>query len=421
MKKPFLSLCILVSGTLSFAPASFAQPAPPPSNQVVIGHTDTIRSQLFNETRRYWVSVPPKRIYAQQKYPLLLLLDGNAHFGLANSTLEVLSPNANNMLMPEMVIVGIGYPDRNRDLTPSQMKEFMGDSMAFRTSGGLVKFTDFLEQELIPHLEAKYPIAPYRTYFGHSLGGLAVLHTLFDRPQLFNNYIAIDPSLWWDNELVLKLAKQKIETGNYSGKAAYVALANNFPVNMSMEPALNDSSIFSQMNNPNHNFCHWLEKQQSDGFRFSWKYYPDEDHSTIPLVASNDGLRAVFHWHNIKKSDLNTITNPFSKVTIEQWKQNIERHFKNISTHLGYEVPPYERLINTNGYQTMRFNKLEFSKVLFEMNVANFPQSANAYDGMGDYYMRVGDKEAAKTYFTKAVELGATNANVINRKLAALQ
>ncbi|MBB3122404.1 putative alpha/beta superfamily hydrolase [Massilia violacea] len=60
---------------------------------------------------------------------------------------------------------------------------------------------------MISHVEAKYRSAPYRTFVGHSVGGLAVVHTLVHRPQLFNSYISLEGALWWDKRHVVKDAK----------------------------------------------------------------------------------------------------------------------------------------------------------------------------------------------------------------------
>ena len=76
-------------------------------------------------------------------------------------------------------------------------------------------FLDFIEKELIPYIEKNYPATSYKTFVGHSYGGIAVLNALFERPQLFNNYIAIDPSLWWDDQILLRVADSVFNKNNY--------------------------------------------------------------------------------------------------------------------------------------------------------------------------------------------------------------
>lgn len=75
--------------------------------------------------------------------------------------------------------------------------------MAFPTSGQADRFLDFLEKELIPHIDRNYRTYPHRIIAGWSFGGLLATHALIHRPEIFDAYLAISPSLWWDEELLL--------------------------------------------------------------------------------------------------------------------------------------------------------------------------------------------------------------------------
>ena len=108
-----------------------------------------------------------------------------------------------------MILVGISNRNnRTRDLTTSQIKMRRGASMD-QDTGGADKFTHFIAEELMPHIDSKYPTAPYRTLIGHSYAGLFTINVLINHSHLFNNYIAIDPSLDWDSQKLLKQAKFK--------------------------------------------------------------------------------------------------------------------------------------------------------------------------------------------------------------------
>ena len=101
---------------------------------------------------------------------------------------------------PEMIVVGITNTNRDKDLKPTITNL---DGVVDLNSGGGGNFMNFIENELIPHIDSIYPTAPYRIFSGHSLGGLTVINTLLNNTQLFNAYIAIDPSLWWNNQTLL--------------------------------------------------------------------------------------------------------------------------------------------------------------------------------------------------------------------------
>ncbi|MEI9912732.1 MAG: alpha/beta hydrolase-fold protein [Bacteroidota bacterium] len=119
-----------------------------------------------------------------------------------------------NMFCPKMIVVGILNTDRTRDLTPTHIDAesphyvSSADSAFYKTSGGGENFIAFIENELMPHIEATYKTAPYKMLIGHSYGGLAVMQTFVHHNNLFNTYISIDPSMHWDNQKLMKQAQK---------------------------------------------------------------------------------------------------------------------------------------------------------------------------------------------------------------------
>ncbi len=86
-----------------------------------------------------------------------------------------------------------------------------GKTMDFlKTSGGGEKFLELIEKELMPHVDSLYPVEPYKILVGHSCGGLTVINTILNHPNMYKAYVAIDPSMWWDNQLLLKEADKKL-------------------------------------------------------------------------------------------------------------------------------------------------------------------------------------------------------------------
>lgn len=149
------------------------------------------------------VEAPP------EGYSVLYVLDGNACFPMLWHAREQLAAKA------PVVIVGVGYPITQRfdvvrrywDLTPETAAEYlrMRGSAESRTTGGQAVFLDFLAQDVKQAISQRFKINPkQQTLFGHSLAGLFTLHTLFNRPALFQNYVAADPAIWWNNQSVLQ-------------------------------------------------------------------------------------------------------------------------------------------------------------------------------------------------------------------------
>lgn len=198
----------------ALAAAAFAVAEP-----LVIGDTFTMRSAVLDETRRINVYLPPAYSAAPDaRLPVLYMPDG----GIAEDFLhvaglvQVLSGNGG---MRPFVLVGIENTERRRDLTPPT--ENADDKKIAPRVGGSAKFRAFLRDELLPEIEKRYRTTKERAIVGESLAGLFVLETLVVEPQLFDTYIAIDPSLWWNDG---KLAAQA-RTSKAAQRTLYVAVS----------------------------------------------------------------------------------------------------------------------------------------------------------------------------------------------------
>jgi predicted alpha/beta superfamily hydrolase len=166
--------------------------------------------------RAYQVSVALPRGYqdSSTSFPVVYSLDANGEFGIVVETAQLLQLEE---LIPEVVIVGIGYPvghyfdaigKRALDLTvtnrDSELREiFMKASRGFpppEGTGGAPGFLQFLTGELIPLIEAEYRVDPRnRALFGHSFGGLFAFHALLHGKGAFQRFIIASPALWWDD------------------------------------------------------------------------------------------------------------------------------------------------------------------------------------------------------------------------------
>src|SRR6187397_1521618 len=191
-------------------------------NKIVIGKVDSVYSTILKEQRKVWVYLPNMKAGMQnpgQRYPVVYLLDGDGHFESVVGMIQQLSQVNGNTIVPEMIIVGIPNTDRTRDLTPTHIASDppMMDSNFSKTTGGGENFVAFIEKELMPHIDSVYSTAPYKILIGHSFGGLTVMNVLTNHTKLFNAYIAIDPSMWYDRERFLATTKKKLSEIKYDG------------------------------------------------------------------------------------------------------------------------------------------------------------------------------------------------------------
>jgi predicted alpha/beta superfamily hydrolase len=380
-RRPRLSDAALLSLlALLLLPACAARAqAPPPLYDAP--ERLVIKSQVLGEERTVLVRVPQGYARATgERFPVLYMTDGDAHIQHTSGTVSFLARNAR---MPEMIVVGITNTDRTRDLTPTHVAQLPDNPNArFPTSGGADKFLKFIETELIPFVESKYRTQSYRALAGHSLGGLFAVHTMLTKPELFNAYIAVSPSLQWDNFVLIGRVKEFFKARKELNRTLFTSLGN--------EPGdIGDAfGLFRDA----------LGKQQVKGFVWEAVKYDDEDHGSVVLRSHYAGLRKLYDGWQFPR-DPNT-------GAVAGGLKGVEDHFRNLSARMGYAVLPPEALMNQVGYQLMGQNNTEEAIAAFRLNVERYPNSANVYDSLGEAYERAGRLELALPNYEKAHALG---------------
>ncbi len=393
MKKSILSILAAFFSVYAFSQAD---------NKVTIGTIDSIQSNILNEQRKIWIYVPNSGLAdPKQRYPVLYLLDGDAHFYSVVGMIQQLSQVNGNTICPEMIVVGIPNTDRTRDLTPTHVDAdppFM-DSAFSKTSGGGEQFVSFIEKELMPHIDSLYLTQPYKMLIGHSFGGLAVMNIAMKHTKLFNAYICIDPSMWWDNMKFLKSTKKTLAEKNFSGTTLYLGIANTLDEGMDLAKVQNDTSGDTRHIRSILDLDNYIKGQQQNGLRYASKYYDNDDHSSVPLIAEYDAFRFIFDKYRFKLS-FKDFTDSTTDLT-----NKLKKHYQEVSTQFGYKVSPPENMINGLGYAFLEQKQFAKAGSFFKMNVDNYPESYNVYDSYGDYFLAIGDKLKAKEYFKKSLTI----------------
>lgn len=239
-----------------------------------IGILDSLNSTVLKEKRFVEIFIPQNyKPGSADKYDVLYVLDGgNWNTGLINKVQHFLEGES---YMPPTIIVSIMGIDRNKDLTPTHID-------SWKTSGGATNFLSFIKNELIPYVDKKYPSNGDNTLWGHSLGGLFVINALLNEPKTFKSYIAVDPSLWWDNSYIQKIAPDKL-----------TALAG---VNITLfisgrEGKEGESMKIASMDTI-------LTKMAPASLIWKRITYPGETHSSLRLKSIYDGLKFAYGWNN---------------------------------------------------------------------------------------------------------------------------
>jgi predicted alpha/beta superfamily hydrolase len=374
------------------------------SNHLIeIGVPDSLYSNTLHESRDFWVILPEGFDEgSKESYPVVYILDGSQHL----KALETVYTYYSGHHLPDMILVGISnQTNRTRDLTTSKVSYRNGGAVN-ESTGGAEDFTRFLKSELIPYVDAHYPTTPYRTLIGHSYGGLFAINTLVNHPQLFENYMAIDPSLDWDNQKLMKVAKEKLRNEDYSGKSLYISLAagqlHMLNGEITMENVMQDSSEYTLMPRSIIDLSTFAEAQTQNGLSFSWGVFPEDYHWTLPLPSIRKGLITQFEWYQLKSAE--KYSNP--ETSLDELMELVKERETTLNKHFGYPTPPLvEELLNMTGYMYLQFAQPEKSYVFFKMCIDYYPESANAYDSMADYYESQNDIDKAVISLSRAYEL----------------
>jgi len=372
------------------------------TDEVIIGKRDSLRSNILNEERKVMIYLPTGYAdHPKVKYPVVYILDGDSHFQPLTGLIQQLSGND---ICPDMIVVAIPNTDRTRDLTPTHaMVGPDGKAGDFKTSGGGEKFISFIEKELMPHVDSAYHTASYRTFIGHSFGGLTVMDALINHTALFSSYIAIDPSMWWDDSKLLNQTREVMQQKKFEGKSLYLAIANTMPSGMDTLQVRYDSTGDTRHIRSILKLADILKGNRANGLNWSYKYYKDDDHGSVPLIAEYDGLHFLFNFYKLPKSAQDKMFDPSPKVDVAAI---LNDHYNTISKHFGYQVLPPEDMVNNMGYNYMQGLKMPGKAfAMFSLNIKNYPGSANTWDSMGDYYTAQKNKAKAKEYYSKALKL----------------
>lgn len=256
---------------------------------------------------RIFIWAPPAE--DARKRPVVYLLDGNGSFPIAVAAAALQSRRPERTGVQPALIVGIGYPTdqwldperRTYDYTPAlpdaALPQRPGRGGWSRT-GGADEFLDFIAAELQPALEAEFNIdSDRRALFGHSFGGLFVLHSLFTRPELFRSYAAASPSIWFGGDH-LSAAKQRFIARQTPARRLLITVG-------SLEQAEGHAGDGSQ---PDYDL--WIRRNRMvenaralagelaavgrDRLDVTFSEFADENHASVLPAAISRMLRFVF-------------------------------------------------------------------------------------------------------------------------------
>ncbi len=341
---------------------------------ITIGESLSVPSEIMGEQRPIVVGLPAGYESGGGRYPVIYLLDGPGHIAHATGSVRYLARNGRAL---PAIIVGVANTDRTRDLTPTNNSE--AELQRMPTAGGAEKFRSFLVEELRPFIDEHYRTNGANILIGHSFGGLFAIDAAIEDPESFDGYIAISPSLWWSDERFVEAADAMRTDHALFSRSLYVAMGDEG----------------DRMNGPFERFIEGIERNAPSDFELGIGRFPDEDHGSIPLRATIDGLEAFFAPVRgaMNLADVSDVS-------------SLEGRFAALSDRFGFDILPPEQAVNQLGYRLLQAGQGESARAIFAWNVSTYAGSANVHDSLGECLENLGETEKALASYERAAEIG---------------
>jgi predicted alpha/beta superfamily hydrolase len=340
----------------------------------------TTHSDVLGEDRSVLVWLPERYEDSLRRYPVLYVLDGEYFFRQAVAAVQFLSElgyEGGQHPIPEMIVVGVVNVDRERDYTPTHAPEQSRGRLSFPTSGGARRFAEYLEKELIPLVDTRYRTRPHRVLSGWSLGGLFTVHTYLERPGLFSRYLAISPSLWWDDSVVVRETRRRLRAGGALPSRRLVITLGT------LEGGDMDGAV-------RRDFIPLLARARRPAPDFTFVEIPNENHGHVPYKAYFDGLSRLYSdW--LVPSDV-----------LRGGLASVRGFFDGLSERWGYPVS-----VPLSVYASLSATVPDFASALevARRAVAEYSHSSVAYLSLGRLQQIAADTAAAVASLERALRL----------------
>ena len=332
---------------------------------VVIGKRFKIQSSILEEERQIRVSLPAGYQATENKYGVIYVLDGETHFALT----AAMARHMDRDYLP-LIVVGIENTQRTRDLTPKLFN--VPPSEAPEGAGGSKNFRRFLIDELCPFIEQEYRTNDLRILVGHSFGALFVLDTLLEQPSAFSSYLALSPSLWWDEKAMIDRFNSVQRGHDMFQRHLYLSMGEE------------DESM-----NTTFEEAYWaIKKKAPSDFRWSRELFLGEDHWSVVPAATNAALKDLFR--PLREASLAS-----NVETIEE----LDAQFESVGQQLGVHVPLRAPAVWRLAMRTQEQQGVDPALAVLGEGIRRLPKAFNLYRMSGRMQETAGRFEAAiKTY-----------------------
>lgn len=268
-----LRLLFALVGLIAWAgPVAAQTPEPTP---IVIGQSFALPSTTYGGTREINVWLPPGYEHSGRTYPVLYLLDGGQaqdfHHISGIAQLGTIVGTTR-----DMIVVGVASVDRRNELAlPTENPDLIA---RYPTQGQSGRFRQFLADEVLPFVEARYRTSGETALMGESLAGLFVVETFLKEPQMFDGYVAVSPSLWWDGGRLARQAGAHLRDHSNDPRTLILTIGDEGgEMQAAMDVLVGNLRDFAM-----------------PGVTWTYEPRPTESHATIYHGAALDAFRRLY-------------------------------------------------------------------------------------------------------------------------------
>ena len=280
MKYSLIAIFLACASTLTFGQTHHPEQTDKDS-PFVLGVINQISSKELGEIRILNIYLPDGYSKTDTtRYPVIYLLDGSADEDFIHIA-GLVQYNSFEWVnrLPKSIVVGIATVDRKRDFTfPTTIES---DQKKYPTSGHSDRFIAFLQNELQPFIAKKYRTNSSKTLIGESLGGLLASEILLKTPVLFNKYIIVSPSLWWDNGSLLDHDAQLLQKSFTRQTDIYIGVGKEGLTPTEKPRVMEvDANILADK----------IKQSKSKGVKVYFDYLTQENHGTVMHQAVSNAI-----------------------------------------------------------------------------------------------------------------------------------
>ena len=275
------------------------------AKEISIGERINFSSKILNENRELLIYTPPSYNYNDKTtYPVMYFVDADYNFHYVTGLIELLSSVSSNI--PEMIVVGIVGKGtttyRKQSKPPYDVKD----------KGTADKTLAFIQKELFPFINKNYKTNNYKILSGHSIGGLFTTYAMITQTDMVDTFIAISPSLWWEDEAVRKHTEKDFANKKQLNTNYYISLANEKGMGV-------------------HGFLEVLQSKGPRSLNLKFMHFPNESHGSVGLDVYKWALKDLFADFRLEEGYFK------NAVAIEKYFIRIKEKYKtNLHIPSGY-------------------------------------------------------------------------------------